>query len=92
MKKIPAILAGVYGALVLLSIVPIFTEEDALSGVILIVLGLPWTALMTRAVDAINPNAFDNVAGGFALGLAGCAINAAVIYFVAKWVVGKLAE
>jgi hypothetical protein len=89
-SRIPAILAGIYAALVALSIVPIFVGSDSLSGVFLVLLGSPWTQLISSALDAINPAWADGMAAGLALGVIGGAINVAIIYFVSSWIVGRL--
>jgi GAF domain-containing protein len=46
MRKIPVILTAIYLGLVLLSIIPIFTGDDPLSGVFAIILTAPWSLLL----------------------------------------------
>jgi len=89
-SRIPALLAGIYVALVVLSIVPVFIGGDALSGVFGVVLALPWTVLLTRVVDAINPSAFDGITAGLVMIVIGGTINAAIIYFVSRWIVRRV--
>jgi hypothetical protein len=89
-SRIPAILAGIYAVLVALSVVPIFVGSDSLSGIFLVLLGSPWTQLISRALDAINPAWAGGLAAGVALGVIGGAINVAIIYFVSNWIVGRI--
>lgn len=88
-ERIPALLAGAYAVLGALSFVPVFTGDDAMSGIFVVVLGLPWTALLSSALARVAPGAsVGPVTGGF-LGLVGIAINTAILYFASRWVVWR---
>ena len=60
-KKIPLIVVAVYLILVLLATIPVFTGDDPLDAVFLVLLVLPWSFLITPIVDSINPMLFDNI-------------------------------
>ncbi|MCB9077835.1 MAG: hypothetical protein H6631_09605 [Anaerolineaceae bacterium] len=85
-NKIPLIVVIVYLVLVMLSIIPIFTGDDALSGIFAIILTAPWSALLGNLLPGAM---FDNPAAGLLLLLIGAAINAAVLYFVVRWLVRR---
>jgi hypothetical protein len=89
-RRIPAILAGVYALLGALSLVPVFTGDDPLSGIFLVVLGLPWTPLLSRVLDAVAPALSGGAAAGVALGVVGIALNTAIVYFLSRWVMRGL--
>jgi hypothetical protein len=88
--RIPAILTGVYAFLGALSLVPVFTGEGALSGIFLVLLGLPWTPLLSRVLEAVAPALSGGLVAGVALGVIGIGVNAAIVYFVSRWAVGRL--
>ncbi len=90
LNRIPTILAGLYCGLFLLSIVPIFTGEDALSGIFAVVLGLPWTMILSRIADAINPSLTDGLQLGLAIVLIAGLINGSMIYLVSRWIVRQI--
>lgn len=71
-------------------VVVIFVGDDSLSGVLLVILGIPWTMIITNVLDALAPGLIGGVAIGLTIGTAGCAINAAIIYFVTRWIVKVL--
>lgn len=87
LSKLPIILTIIYLGLVLLSIIPIFTGDDALSGIFAITLTLPWSAILSSLLPDSG-----SVAVGLLAVAVGAAINAAIIYFVARWLVGRLAR
>ena len=87
MRKLPIILTAIYLILVLLSIIPIFTGDDALSGIFAIVLTAPWSAILSRLLPDSG-----SVAAGLLVVAVGAAINAAIIYFVSRWIVARLAH
>lgn len=82
--RIPNIITAIYVTLVLLSAIPIFTGGDALSGVFAIVLTAPWSAMLGSLLPG-------NMMSGLLVVAVGAAINAAIIYYVSRWLVGKLA-
>jgi uncharacterized membrane protein YeaQ/YmgE (transglycosylase-associated protein family) len=88
----PTVLAGIYAGLVALSIVPIFVGGGSLSGILLVLLGSPWAQLLSRALDAIDSGWSSGVAAGLALGVLGGAINAAIIYFLSRWIVRRVMQ
>jgi hypothetical protein len=87
MRKLPIILPAIYLILVLLSIIPIFIGDDALSGIFAIALTVPWSSLLSSMLPGDG-----SVMMGLLVVVIGAAINAAIIYFVSRWLVGKLAE
>lgn len=87
MRKLPLILTGIYLVLVLLGIIPIFTGGDALSGIFAIVLTMPWSSLLSSLLPGSG-----SVVMGLLVVVIGAAINAAIIYTVSRWLVGKLAK
>jgi hypothetical protein len=89
-QKIPPALVAVYLILVLLSTIPIFTGDDPLDAIFLVVLTLPWSFSITPLVDAISPSLFDNVIIGVLIGLVGAAINAVLLYLISRWIVNRV--
>lgn len=87
MKTIPTILTAIYMILVLLAVIPIFTAKDALSGIFAVALTAPWNSLLGRLLPA---NLAGNLASGLALVALGAAINAGIIYALARWVCGRV--
>ena len=85
LRKLPTILTAVYLILVVLSIIPIFTGDDALSGIFAIALTVPWSSILS------NLFGFGSVAAGLLVVAIGAAINAAIIYFVSRWLVRRVA-
>lgn len=86
MKMIPAILTAIYLILVALAVIPIFTDKDALSGIFAVVLTAPWTPLLG---GLLPENLSGNLVSGLALVAIGAAINAGILYALARWVVGR---
>lgn len=86
-NKLPSIVTTIYLVLVLLSIIPIFTGDDALSGIFAVVLTQPWVSLLDRLF-----NLSDNLTTGLVLILIGAAINAAIIYYVLRWLIRRFAK
>ena len=89
-KKIPLIVVAVYLILVLLATIPVFTGDDPLDAVFLVLLVLPWSFLITPIVDSINPMLFDNIFVGVSVSLIGAAINAVLLYLLTSWLVNKI--
>ena len=90
-NKVSVSLLGLYVVFVVLSVAAIFVSDDSLSGVFLVLLGSPWTQLITNVFDSVAGDLFaGNAALGLTAGLMGCAINGAVIYLGSSWVVAKL--
>jgi hypothetical protein len=87
LRKLPIILTVIYLFLVLLSIIPIFTGDDALSGILAIVLTVPWSSILSSLLPGPG-----SVAIGLLVVAVGAAINAAIIYFVSRWVVNRLVK
>jgi hypothetical protein len=83
-RKLPTILTVVYLILVLLAIVPIFTGDDALSGIFAVVLTVPWSSILSNLFES------GSVAVGLLVVAIGAAINAAIIYFGSRWLVNRL--
>ncbi len=82
-NRLPVILAGAFAVLGALSILPIFTGDDPLSGVFAVLLGSPWVQLLSSLVGAAG------TAAGVAFAAAGIAINAAILYFASRWLVRR---
>jgi hypothetical protein len=87
LRKLPTILTAIYLILVVLSIIPIFTGDDALSGIFAVTLTLPWSPLLSGLLPDSG-----SVAVGLLVVAVGAAINAAIIYFVSRWLVGRLVK
>lgn len=77
--RFPYLVTGLYLFLVVLSVVPIFTEEDALSGVFAVILTQPWPTLLSRIVP-------DGIAGGLLLIAVGAIINASLLFLICRWI------
>lgn len=78
-SRVGVMLVGVYLVAVLLSIGLIVVSGEALSGIWLVILTLPWSLLFTPVLDAISPS----LAGSwvsYVLFASGALINAAIIY------------
>jgi hypothetical protein len=88
-SKIPFVIVVVYLVLVLLATISIFTGDDPLDAILLVVLTLPWSFLITPLVDAISPSLFDNVVVGVSVGLVGAGINAVLLYLLLGWIVNR---
>lgn len=87
MRKLPTILTAIYLVLVLLSIIPIFTGGDALSGILAIALTAPWSGILSSLLPGDG-----SVALGLLVVTVGAAINAAIIYYVSRWLMGKVVK
>lgn len=86
-RRLPAIVTTIYLVLVLLSIIPIFTGDDALSGIFAVVLTAPWNSLLDRLLGLSS-----NLSTGLLLVIVGAAINAAILYYLLRWLVGRFAS
>jgi hypothetical protein len=80
-------LAVAFALLGVLSVVPVFTEDDALSGIFMVMLGSPWTQLL---LAALGSPASGGLAAGLVLGVAGISVNTALVYFVSRWLIRRL--
>jgi hypothetical protein len=89
--RTPAIAAGAYAVLGALNVLPVFTGKGALSGIFVVLLGTPWTQLLSRALDAVAPSRSIGLVPGLVLGAIGIAVNVAILSLAARWVVGRLA-
>jgi hypothetical protein len=83
-RRIPAIVAGGFGVLVGISLALVLLGDDPLTGIYLVILGFPWTFLLTALADAIDPALLDSGALGVAIGALSGALNAVIIYFIAR--------
>jgi hypothetical protein len=79
------VLAGTYAVLGALSLVPIFTGDDPLSGIFAVLLGSPWAQLLSSLFGAAGVSSPGPAAG---LGFAGIGItvNAAIVYLASRWI------
>lgn len=83
MKKLPKILVISYLVLVVIALIPIFTEKDALSAVFAVMLTLPWSWLIGNVVSG------SNIFAGLLVIIVGAVINASIIGTIARWVVNR---
>lgn len=88
MKRLPIILTGLYLALLVISVIPIFTGDDALSGVFAVLLAAPWTMLFGSLFESSD----GSITKGLALISVGGLINAALIFLFSRWLAGKIAK
>ncbi|MCB0184505.1 MAG: hypothetical protein KDE31_09575 [Caldilineaceae bacterium] len=86
-RRVPAIVTAIYLVLVLLSIIPIFTGDDPLSGIFAVVLTQPWVSLFDNLFGLSG-----NMATGLTLIIIGAVINALIIYYVLRWLVRRFAR
>lgn len=86
-RRLPTIVTTIYLVLVLLSIIPIFTGDDPLSGVFAVLLTQPWVSLFDNLFGLPG-----NLTTGLILIIIGAIINAAIIYYVLRWLVGRFAR
>jgi apolipoprotein N-acyltransferase len=70
--------------LALASVGIVLASEEALSGVFLVFLGLPWSIVATAAIDAVAPAAFDIPIVGLVVGLSCAGINAGLLYLLTR--------
>jgi hypothetical protein len=87
-NRIPGILAGAYAVLGALSIVPIVTGDGPLSGIFAVLLGSPWTQLLSSALGAAGAPSPGTATGIGLVGL-GIVVNAAIVYLVSRWLVRR---
>lgn len=85
--RLPSIVTTIYLVLVLLSIIPILTGDDPLSAVFAVLLTQPWVSLLGGMVGQSG-----NIGVGLIVIIIGAAINAAIIYYVLRWLVGRFAR
>ena len=89
-SRIPVIAVAVYLVLVLLSIIPIFTGDDALDAIFLVMLTLPWSFFITPVVDTISPSPSGSIMVGLTMALVGAGLNAVLLYLLTKRLVNKI--
>lgn len=85
MKRLPSILTGIYLALLILGVIPVFTGDDALSGIFAVVLAAPWPMLLDKPVAIPEGGVYSSLV----LIAIGGLINAALIFLVSRWLAGK---
>ncbi len=90
MNKIPPVMVTVYLVLAVLSAISVFTGDDPLNAIFLVLLTMPWSFLISPIVDAINLSG--NIVAGVMIAMIGAAINACLLYVLVKWVVGRVKE
>lgn len=88
-RHLPLILTAVYVVLFVLAVIPIFTGDDALSGIFAIVLSEPWSGLLGKLLPGA---ATGNLVLGLGLTVIGAALNGSLIYFLSRWILGRLAR
>jgi len=87
LRKTPIIVVAIYLILVLVAIIPIFTGDDPLSGILAIVLTVPWSSILSNLLPGSG-----SVPVGLLVVAVGAAINAAILYFGLRWLVNRLAK
>jgi fructose-specific phosphotransferase system IIC component len=87
MKNIPYIITSIYLVLVVLGTIPIFTDRDALSGIFAVILTAPWSSFLGKLFPSAN-----NMVAGLLFVAIGAVINAAILYFVSRWIIGLLSH
>lgn len=82
MQKLPHILTSLYVALLVLAVVPVFTGDDALSGIFAVLLTAPWTMIIARLIE---PSEGTITTGVAIVGIGGM-INAALIFLASRFI------
>lgn len=88
MKKLPLIITSLYAVLLVLAVIPIFTGDDALSGIFAVLLTAPWTMFFAKLVEFPE----GTIATGIAIVVIGGTINAALIFLVTRFFVRKFGK
>jgi carbon starvation protein CstA len=83
MKNLPYILVVIYLILVVISVIPIFMDREALSGVFAAGLTMPWSSLLGNLMSGSGKII------GLVIIAVSALINAAIIGAVARWLVSK---
>jgi hypothetical protein len=86
-RHLPLILTALYIVLFALAVIPIFTGDGALSGVFAVVLSAPWSVLLGKSLSGAGNG---DLALGLGLIVIGAALNASLIYFLSRWILGRL--
>ncbi len=86
-RRLPSILTALYLILVLLAIIPIFMGDDPLSGIFAVVLTAPWNSLLDRLLSLSG-----SMTAGLLLVVVGAAINAAIIFYITRWLVRRFSN
>lgn len=84
LKKIPIIVVTIYLILVVLAVIPIFTGDDALSGIFAIALTVPWSSILSSLLPGSG-----SVGMGLLVVAVGAAINATILYILVRWFAGR---
>ena len=87
--RLPFALTMVYVVLVIVASIPIFTGNDALSGIFAVALTAPWNSLFEPLVAGEGNG---TTGKGLLLVALGGAVNAALIFFVSRWIIGRFAR
>lgn len=88
MHKLPHILTSLYLALLVLAVIPIFTGDDALSGIFAVLLTAPWTMIFARLIEPSE----GAIATGIAMVVIGGTINAALTFLVSRFFIRKFGK
>lgn len=80
MRKVPAILAGVYLILVAIVLVPVVTSDHAGFAAALTVLTSPWIRLLDWVMESVDPSALGEMWVTLGLTAIAAVTNAVVIY------------
>jgi len=83
MKNLPYILVTAYFVLVVISIIPIFTGQDAMSGILAYILTMPWSWLIAKVLPGTSTLV------GVVTIIIGALINASIIGSIARWIVKR---
>ncbi len=80
-RHLPLIPTAIYVVLFVLAVIPIFTGNDALSGIFAILLSAPWSSLLGKLLPGTGSG---NFVLGVGLTVIGAALNASLIYFLSR--------
>lgn len=86
--KLASGLAALYFVLVCLSALPLIAQQDALDGIFLVFLTMPWSFGLIMVVDAINPALLDQSVVGGVITLIGALINGVLLFGVGRLLAG----
>ena len=87
MRTVCKAVTGIYVALCLLSLLAIPLGDGPLSGVLAVILAMPWLHILSNLFGDIG----ENTAAGFALAGAGMGLSAAILWYGCRWLAtGKI--
>ena len=72
----------------MLAVIPVFTGDDALSGIFAVLLTAPWTMVFARLIEPSE----GTITTGIAFVVSGGMINAALIFLVSRFLVRRFGK